>query len=106
MTWKKMQDKNGSLFNLSEWMFQSKSQGYCTSNKISYLPNTEFKIRQAPHNAKPAQSPAPIFFNALFWRMLSHQHVSRHRDFTTWKILDSYESKNNSEKLDPASENS
>lgn len=35
-----MQDKNGSLFNLSESMFQSKSQGDCASNTISYIPES------------------------------------------------------------------
>lgn len=35
-----MQDKNGSLLNLSELMFQSKSREDCASNVISYIPES------------------------------------------------------------------
>lgn len=83
-------------------MAQAKNWKIVHPTRLATFLKITFKIRQVLYNADPAQRPAPTAFspNTLCERMLSHQPFWWHRMYTLWNTVNSYDPKNNSEKLD------
>lgn len=88
--------------NSQNQMSQAKNWDIVHPTKLATFLKIKFKIRQVLYKTEPAQRPAPTAFspNTLCWRMLSHQHFWWHRMYTLWKTVNSYDPKNNSEKLE------